>query len=110
MREADLLAAVRALARDLGWLSYHTHDSRRSEPGFPDLVLVRDDRMLIVELKTMQGRMSPAQVVWMRALKEAGATVAVWRPMDLLNGTIAAELAGRRVLDHAERAAGERDV
>lgn len=92
MREADLLAAVRALARDLGWLSYHTHDSRRSEPGFPDLVLVRDDRMLLVELKTSQGRLSPAQVVWMRALSDAGADVRIWRPVDLLAGTVAAEL------------------
>lgn len=108
MTEKDLLASVRALARDLGWMTFHVHDSRKSEPGWPDLVLLKGDRMLHRELKTMQGRLSPAQVVVVAALEEAGADVAVWRPVDLLDGTVAATLGARRVLDHAERAAGER--
>lgn len=42
VRERDFQAAVMELARLLGWRVYHTWDSRKSEPGFPDLVLVRD--------------------------------------------------------------------
>ena len=33
-------SAVIEYARLMGWLVYHTHDSRHSEKGFPDLVLV----------------------------------------------------------------------
>lgn len=39
-------------ARLNGWLVYHTHDSRRSAEGFPDLVMLRLSRMVVAELKT----------------------------------------------------------
>ncbi len=38
------------LLKTLGYRCYHTHDSRRSQPGFPDLVAVRD-RVIYLELK-----------------------------------------------------------
>ena len=39
--EADFQAQVVKLALLLGWKVYHTHDSRRSREGFPDLILIR---------------------------------------------------------------------
>jgi hypothetical protein len=72
---------------------YHTHDSRRSEPGFPDLVLVRHERLLFVELKSGKGKLTPAQAQWFGRLSQAGASVRVWRPSDWLDGTIERELA-----------------
>jgi hypothetical protein len=54
--EATLLAKVMAEARRLGYLVYHTHDSRRSAPGFPDLVLCNGQRLLFVELKSRTGK------------------------------------------------------
>lgn len=69
------------LALTLGWRVYHTHDSRRSEPGFPDLVLVRE-RVLFREVKTQQGRMRPEQQTWLDLLTKAGADAKVWRPAD----------------------------
>ncbi len=72
---------VIAEAKRNGWLVYHTHDSRKSEAGFPDLVLVRD-RVLFVELKTDKGVRTAAQNKWLYALGEANAQVHVWRPMD----------------------------
>lgn len=87
MSEAELLAAVRQLARLSGWLTYHTHDSRRSEAGFPDLTLVniRQGRIIFAELKTAAGRTTPQQDEWLAALAAAGCETALWRPADLPN-------------------------
>lgn len=77
--EKAMQASVVEAAHLGGWLCYHTHDSRRSTPGFPDLVLVRGRRCLFVELKAAGGRVSDAQNAWIRALTAAGQTaVIVW--------------------------------
>lgn len=91
MTEKELLQAVRDITRFLRIHAYHTHDSRRSDPGFPDLVVV-GTRVLYRELKTEKGRLRPAQVVWVNALTHAGVDVGVWRPADLLDGTILDQL------------------
>lgn len=92
MSEDTLQTRVEQLARELGWLRYHTYDSRRSQAGFPDLVMVRRGRIVWRELKTMKGRVSADQRKWLDALETANADVGVWRPIDLLDGTILAEL------------------
>ena len=81
--EPDWLTHVRDLARLGGWLAYHTHDSRRSDPGFPDLVLVRPPDLVVAELKTEHGRMTGAQAHWIEALTACGIEVHVWRPSDV---------------------------
>ena len=80
--ERQWQAQVVNLATMLGWLTYHTHDSRGSEPGFPDLVLVRD-RVVFAELKTEKGRIRYEQTVWLERLRQAGSEVYLWRPSDL---------------------------
>lgn len=76
-------AAVERLARRSGWAVYHTFDSRRSEAGFPDLVLVRAGVLLFVELKRDSGRVSLAQAHWHALLGEVeGVGVRLWRPAD----------------------------
>lgn len=94
MSERALQDAVLELAKRLGWLAYHTHDSRRSQAGFPDLVLVhsRPPRLLFVELKRQRGQLRATQKIWLNALAAAGVRTATWRPGDLLAGTIRAEL------------------
>ena len=67
--EKDLQDFILAAAEVGGWLHYHTHDSRRSPAGFPDLVLVRGSQIILVELKTQRGRVSPAQTMWLEALE-----------------------------------------
>lgn len=67
--EAAFQRQVLQLAEFYGWQPYHTHDSRRSHPGFPDLVLVRGVDLLFAELKTDTGRLRPAQAVWVKALQ-----------------------------------------
>lgn len=94
MKERDLQDKVVRLARSLGWLTYHTHDSRRSEPGFPDLVLLHParGRLLWRELKTEKGRATPAQKVWLAALSAVGMDAGLWRPVHWFDRTIEKEL------------------
>ena len=82
MKERELQSLVEALAGRLGWLSYHTRDSRRSAPGFPDLVLTRGGRLIFAELKSAKGRITPEQRVWLDALERTRAEVHEWRPVD----------------------------
>jgi hypothetical protein len=70
---------VVALARTLGYRSYHTLRSKGSQPGYPDLTLVRD-RVVFLELKTESGKTTGKQKEWLSALERAGADVYVVRP------------------------------
>lgn len=79
--EADLQRTIIEYAQLNGWLVYHTHDSRHSAAGFPDLTLVRE-RVIFAELKSEKGQLSADQQVWVARLKAAGADAQVWRPSD----------------------------
>lgn len=96
--EAQFQSLVIDLARRLGWRCYHTHDSRRSVPGFPDLVLVHADHGLMFrELKRANGgRVTPQQHEWLDALTNAGQNAAIWKPQHYLDGTILKELTGKK--------------
>ena len=82
--EAEFQTAVIEFATDCGWIHYHTHDSRRSVSGFPDLVLVHVGRRetLFRELKSAKGVVSDAQKAWMQALEVAGQDATIWWPKD----------------------------
>lgn len=92
--EREFQAQIKELAQLCGWLVYHTLDSRGSDAGFPDLVLVRDGSIIFAELKSAKGRVTPAQQQWVDALRTITATlidllptrtpvrVRVWRPAD----------------------------
>jgi hypothetical protein len=135
MTEAELQRDVIALARSLGWgitqsaaaklardaaaygipepplegLVFHPRYSLGSEPGWPDLTLIRrrDRRLVFAELKAEKGRLSERQDEVLELLRYLewppadGAVpgawegvdvprieVHVWRPSDLLDGTI----------------------
>lgn len=118
MSEAEFQAAVVKTARDLGWgvslaawkrdnaelavygqapeplagLVFHPRFSVGSEPGWPDLVLVRrrDHRVLFRELKSDAGVVHPRQAAVLELLTACGLDAAVWRPRDL--GRIGREL------------------
>jgi hypothetical protein len=72
MREEELQECVLELAGRAGFMAYHTHDSRRSHRGFPDLVLVHRARalLLFVELKSERGKTRPEQKEWLEHLGE----------------------------------------
>ena len=66
-----------------GWKWHHVHDSRRSNPGWPDIFCVRPPQVLAVELKTETGRVTPDQRRWLDLLAACGIPAYVWRPSDL---------------------------
>lgn len=89
MSEADLHNVIMRLARLTGWLAYHTYDSRKSEPGFPDLILVKGETLLAVELKRQARKPNSSQQHWLAALGIVKQVEAyTWRPSDWLDGTI----------------------
>jgi hypothetical protein len=73
--EAAFQRQIEQLAGFYGWTTYHTHDSRRSAPGFPDLVLVRPPELIFAELKTDKGRIRPEQQQWLTMLYEVSVAV-----------------------------------
>ncbi len=88
----SLEAHLRRLLADLGLFGYHPYNSRRSEPGWPDWVII-GNRILYRELKSEHGVVSAAQRDVGARITRAGGDWAVWRPRDLLGGTIAKQLA-----------------
>ena len=79
------MSQVRRLCRLFGWRVYHTRFSIGSDPGFPDLVLVKPPHVIFVELKTQTGVLTPYQKEWLGLLAECEAppATAVWRPNDV---------------------------
>ena len=80
--EKELQAAVRALAKLLGWTVFCTYDSRRSPEGEPDLRLVHPKlgRVVWAEIKREKGKLTDRQQEAILVLQEAGQEVYVWRP------------------------------
>lgn len=69
-REEKLQAALLEVLKDLGFdFRYHTHDSRRSEEGFPDVVAInpREGILWVAELKGLKTKTTPAQLAWLDA-------------------------------------------
>jgi predicted GNAT family acetyltransferase len=64
--EAAFQVRVIALLTAHGYACYHTHDARRSEPGFPDLIAIRGSRLLAIELKVGRYQLTTAQREWLR--------------------------------------------
>lgn len=79
--EKSFQAQILHLARLAGWRCYHTHDSRHSQKGFPDLVLVRPPEIVFAELKSEDGKLRPEQREWLEALSRCtGVEARLWRP------------------------------
>lgn len=94
MSEKQLQEAIIQLARLRGFMVFHPYDSRRSTPGWPDVFLLhpRTGDVVVAELKSAVGKLTPAQWEWIAAFATAGITVHVWRPEHLTGGQIARAL------------------
>ena len=90
MTEKQLQSAIVKLAKLTGYLSYHTHDSRRSPAGFPDLVLVHEKTgfLIFIECKSGKGVRSADQQRWADALVNSKAKYYTIRPCHWADGTV----------------------
>ena len=62
--EKDFMQQVIDAARYLGWKVFHTHDSRKSEPGYPDLTMIRNGFLIFAELKREGKKLTDEQEMW----------------------------------------------
>lgn len=71
-------------AREHGWRVYHTFKSASSEPGFPDLVMLRRGVERVAELKVQDNKPTKAQREWLNDYAEVGGQtyVHLWYPDD----------------------------
>jgi len=81
------------LAALCGWRVAHFRPSRTvtgwrtaveaDGAGFPDLTMTRSGRLIVAELKSETGRVTPAQLAWLSELSAVpGVEVHLWRPSD----------------------------
>lgn len=84
MSEREFSEHVRRTLRALQNVeAYHSYDSRRSEPGYPDWTVLAGERGFAIELKTETGRVTPDQRRWLAAFAQVRRWDAlVVRPQD----------------------------
>jgi VRR-NUC domain len=89
--ERDFQKTVTDALTLFGWRWCHFRPARTQRgwrtaisgsPGFPDIVAVRGDRILYVELKAANGKLRDEQQAWLSNLGAAGADCHCWRPSD----------------------------
>lgn len=78
--EKEFQARVVKLAKERGWMAYHVHFSQRSDPGWPDLILLRGCRQIAAELKVGKNKLTPEQQDWLCAFADARVETHLWTP------------------------------
>lgn len=84
--EAGFQRMVVARAEFHGWWTWHCFDSRRTTPGLPDLILIKQGadgvpgRVIFAELKAQKGRLRPEQKDVLGMLATCPVESYVWRP------------------------------
>lgn len=83
--EKQWQAQIDGLLKLQGYKAYHVYDSRRTEPGFPDVIALnpKTGDILVAELKTERGVLTPKQIAWLEWFDMCGITAHVWRPSDI---------------------------
>lgn len=70
--------SVKYVRKGDGYLVIPDKDSR----GFPDIIAVKGERIIALELKGTTTRIRPEQLEWIADLRTAGVEAHIWRPDD----------------------------
>jgi 3',5'-cyclic AMP phosphodiesterase CpdA len=102
LTEKALSDNIVALARMLGYLVHRdpTWRATGADPGYPDLTLAREGKIIFVELKADKGKLTPEQMDWADAIdgthRDSGYEMRpwyyVWRPSNWYAGEVEAVL------------------
>lgn len=92
MSEDDLQRCILDATRVMGLYVHHCRPARMQSgrwatpiqgfKGFPDLVIVGPNGLLIRELKSARGVLSVEQSMWLDRLVSVGVNAGVWTPTD----------------------------
>lgn len=98
MTEKDLERAIAEMARFLGFMVFHARPAQSNKgwrtpvaydgKGFPDLLLVGNERVIFLEIKTDVGRVSPDQSRWSEQIIQSGGEYFLLRPNDWTSGRV----------------------
>lgn len=80
--EAQWQSRVVDYATLRGWKSWHNADSRRTQAGVLDLMLIRPPRLVFMELKAEHGRVRPEQARMVDLLRDCRVEAYIFRPSD----------------------------
>ena len=61
---------------------YYATPVQADGEGFPDLILLKGNQIVIAEIKSENGKLSDKQKEWLAAWEMTEADVFVWRPQD----------------------------
>ena len=92
LSEKDFQKQIVELAEIYGWQIHAELPAQRQSgnwvtpiqghKGFPDLVLAKGKRLIFAELKSDKGKTSQEQNIWLLLLKQTGAEVYLWKPLN----------------------------
>lgn len=90
--EARFTRDVLKYAKTQGWRSLHIRTARTKDSwrtavegdgaGFPDVLLIRDERLVVAELKCGKNKVNDKQRAWLQSFERAGVPAYWWYPAD----------------------------
>ena len=84
--ETDIRRQIQDYLRIRGWFVFYILQGLGAYKGIPDLIAVKNGRVLFIELKTARGRQSDYQKQFQADLEAAGGEYVLCRGVDDLQG------------------------
>ena len=104
MNERDFATQVEDLFTRFGWWWVHFRAARTDKgwrtpvagmgKGFPDYICLRGSRLLVAEIKSQKGKLTPEQIVWYDKFIETQQHY-VNQPLSVSGGKASMELKGK---------------